>query len=71
MPSLVGPVKINSAEGVVTFGDTLYSAPKSTTKTAAGSGAFNTGDFLITNNGLSSTNTYDPDAADQNVVGNV
>lgn len=70
MPSIVGPIKINSVEGIVTFGDTLYTGPKSTAKTSAGSGAFNTGDFHMTNNGLSSTNTSDPDVADSNVAAN-
>jgi spore germination protein PF len=69
MPSIVGPIKINSiGGGVVNFGDSFYVAPKSSSKTAAGSGSFNTGDFLITNNGLSSTNPVDPDIADQNTT---
>ncbi|MCA1030976.1 spore germination protein [Bacillus timonensis] len=71
MPSIVGPIKINSVGGgVVNFGDSFYLSPKSTSKTNAGSGAFNTGDFICTNNGLSATNTFDPDANDQNVAGN-
>ncbi|QDP39755.1 spore germination protein [Radiobacillus deserti] len=71
MPSAVGPLKINSVSGgVVNFGDSFYLAPKSTSKTAAGSGGFNTGDFINTNNGWSSTVTNDPDAADQNVSAN-
>ncbi|WP_070119864.1 spore germination protein [Bacillus marinisedimentorum] len=70
MPSIVGPVNINEASGVVNFGDTFYVSPKSTGKTYAGSGGFNTGNFVNTNNGLSSTNTGDPDAADSNVSAN-
>jgi spore germination protein PF len=70
MPSIVGPVKINSAAGIVNFGDSLYTSPKSASKSSAGAGAFNTGDFLMTNNGLSLTNTVDPDVADQNIAGN-
>ena len=63
MPSIVGGVKINSvgSAGIVNIGDALYISPKSTSKTYAGSGSFNTGDFLNTNNGLSSTNTNDQD----------
>jgi len=51
-------------------GDTLYVSPKVTSKTFGGSGAFNTGNFIIANNGISLTNTLDADAFDQNVVGN-
>ncbi|GAA0491531.1 spore germination protein [Virgibacillus sp. MSP4-1] len=71
MPSMVGPIKINSVGGgVVNFGDAFYLAPKSSSKTNAGSGALNTGDFIVTNNGLSSTNPFDPDVQDQGNVGN-
>ncbi|WP_010529898.1 spore germination protein [Lentibacillus jeotgali] len=71
MPSIVGPIKINSVDGGVTnFGDSFYLAPKSTSKTSSGSGSFNTGDFINTNNGVSSTNPLDPDVNDQNVSGN-
>ncbi|MFQ3543822.1 spore germination protein [Halobacillus rhizosphaerae] len=71
MPSIVGPIKItNVGGGVVNFGDGFYLAPKSSSKTNAGSGALNTGDFICTNNGLSSTNPFDPDVNDQNIAGN-
>ncbi|UOQ43479.1 spore germination protein [Halobacillus salinarum] len=71
MPSLVGAVSINSVGGgVVNFGDGFYLSPKSTSKTSAGSGALNTGNFICTNNGLSSTNPIDPDVNDQNVTAN-
>ncbi|WP_181349185.1 spore germination protein [Thalassobacillus sp. CUG 92003] len=71
MPSIVGPIRINSvAGGVVNFGDAFYLAPKSTSKTNAGSGSNNTGDFICTNNGFSSTNPFDPDVNDQNVTAN-
>ncbi|GGC74159.1 putative spore germination protein GerPF [Thalassobacillus devorans] len=71
MPSIVGPIKINSVGGgVINFGDAFYLSPKSTSKTNAGSGSLNTGDFINTNNGFSSTNPFDPDVNDQNVAGN-
>ncbi|UFU00524.1 spore germination protein [Radiobacillus kanasensis] len=71
MPSAVGPLKINSVSGgVVNFGDSFYLAPKSTSKTSAGAGGFNTGDFINTNIGWSSTNTNDPDGVDQPLAGN-
>jgi spore germination protein PF len=71
MPSIVGPIKINSVGGgVVNFGDSFYLSPKSTSKTSAGSGSFNTGDFINTNTGVSSTNPIDPDVNDQNQTAN-
>ncbi|KOO50254.1 spore germination protein [Priestia koreensis] len=71
MPALIGPVQIVSVGGgVVTFGDTFYVSPKSGSKTAAGSGSFNTGNFINTNTGISGTNTLDPDINDQNNVAN-
>ncbi|MFC4322318.1 spore germination protein [Litchfieldia salsa] len=71
MPSIVGPIKINSVGGgVVNFGDAFYLSPKSTSKTNAGSGAFNTGDFINTNNGVNATNTFDPDGNDQQLAAN-
>lgn len=71
MPSIIGPIKISSVSGgVVNFGDSFYVAPKSSSKTAAGSGGLNTGDFINTNNGLSATNLIDPDVNDQNQIGN-
>jgi spore germination protein PF len=71
MPAIVGPVAINSVGGgVINFGDSFYISPKSASKTSAGSGALNTGNFVITNNGLSATNTIDPDINDQDIVAN-
>lgn len=66
MPSIVGPITINSiGGGVVNFGDSLNVSPTSSSKTNAGSGAFNTGDWIVTNNGISVTNSVDPDVNDQ------
>lgn len=70
MPSIVGPIKINSNEGIINFGDSFYLSPKSTAKTSSGSGSFNTGDFICTNTGVSSTNPVDPDFIDQLITGN-
>jgi spore germination protein PF len=71
MPSIIGPVKINNVSGgVVNFGDSFYISPKSASKVSAGSGSFNTGDFICTNNGISATNTVDPDFNDQQTVAN-
>ncbi|MFC7392276.1 spore germination protein [Scopulibacillus cellulosilyticus] len=70
MPSLIGPIKVNTVSGAVNFGDTLNVAPKAVSKTFTGSGGFGTGDFHIENNGFSLTNTFDPDINDTNNAGN-
>jgi spore germination protein PF len=72
MPAIVGPIKITtvSSGAVVQVGDSLYISPKMTAKTNSGSGSFNTGDFLQTNNGISLTNTLDSDVQDSNVKQN-
>lgn len=71
MPSIVGPLKINSVSGgTVNFGDAFYIAPKSSSKTNSGSGSNNTGDFINTNNLISSTHPYDQDLFDQLIAAN-
>jgi spore germination protein PF len=72
MPAVVGPIKITSISSGAVFqvGDALYISPKSASKAQAGSGGFNTGDFIMTNNGISLTNTFDPDLFDSNVAAN-
>jgi hypothetical protein len=67
MPSIVGNIKINSvgSSGVVNIGDAMHISPSSSSKTFAGAGSFNTGDFGQTNNNISATNTSDPDVVDQ------
>ncbi|WP_188207095.1 spore germination protein [Alkalibacillus aidingensis] len=71
MPSIVGPLKINSVDGgTVNFGDAFYIAPKSSSKSNAGSGALNTGQLIQTNNLLSTSNPVDPDLKDQQIAGN-
>jgi len=71
MPAIIGPVQIvNVGGGIVQFGDTVYISPKSSTKTFAGSGGFNTGGLIVTNNGLSGTNVLDTNVIDQPIAGN-
>ncbi|QOR67493.1 spore germination protein [Cytobacillus suaedae] len=70
MPSVVGPVNINSNEGVLNLGDSFYISPKGSSKSSLGSGAANTGDFHIVNNVFSATNAIDPDANDSNITAN-
>ncbi|MBA4538744.1 spore germination protein [Bacillus aquiflavi] len=71
MPAIIGPVQIvNVGGGVVQFGDALILSPKGSTKSHTGSGSLNTGGFIITNNGVSSTNILDWNVIDQPTVGN-
>lgn len=69
MPAIVGAVKVNSIgnSGVFNIGDVYRLSPQSTAKTFAGAGSFITGDYLRVRNERSTTNTYDQDAADQNI----
>ncbi|BCJ86666.1 spore germination protein [Effusibacillus dendaii] len=71
MPAILGALKVISvgSSGVVHVGDVLIIAPKAASKTYAGSGSFNTGDFPSTYNVVSSTNTNDQDLVDANVAG--
>lgn len=70
MPSIIGPIKINSVDGIANFGDAFYISPKNTSKTNVGSGSFNTGDFINTNTGVSTTGTNDPDVVDSSQTAN-
>ncbi|QCJ41709.1 spore germination protein [Bacillus sp. S3] len=71
MPAIIGPVQIvNVSGGIVQFGDTVYISPKSSTKTFAGSGGFNTGGLIVANNGISGTNVLDTNLIDQPIAGN-
>ncbi|UOF92321.1 spore germination protein [Fodinisporobacter ferrooxydans] len=69
MPAMIGAFKAISINigGILQVGDAAAIVPKEATKTCAGSGAFNTGDFALTQNFLNSTNTIDTDASDQNI----
>lgn len=67
MPAIIGSIQIAnvSSGGAVNFGDSLNIAPKANSKTFSGSGSTNNGVLVVTNNGLSTTNTQDSDAVDQ------
>lgn len=72
MPAIVGPIQIvNVGGGVVHFGDAGWISPKANSKSYSGSGGFNTGGFIITNNGISGTNVLDTNLIDQPTVGNL
>lgn len=71
MPAIVGPIQfVNVGGGVVHIGDSLNIAPKSNSKSFNGSGGFNTGGFIVTNNGINATNTADANLIDQPIAGN-
>lgn len=71
MPAIIGPVQIvNVGGGVVQFGDTLFISPKSASKSMTGSGASNTGGFIITNSAFNANNLIDTNAVDQPITGN-
>jgi len=68
VPSIVGNIKINnvSQSSNVQIGDTGFIALSSTSKNYGGAAAFSPGDSFagVSNNQASSTNTNDPDVAD-------
>lgn len=73
MPAIInGPLQIPNigGSGVVFFGDTVVVSPKYSSKTYGGSGAFSIGGFVITTNGLSSTNVVDTSLVEQPTIGN-
>lgn len=71
MPAIVGPVQVlNIGGGIVQFGDSLFISPKSASKSMSGSGAGNTGAFIITNNIFNANNALDTNLIDQPMAGN-
>ncbi|MFC5450769.1 spore germination protein [Paenibacillus aestuarii] len=71
MPSIVGVVKILTVgpSSVVHFGDSVIISPNSSSKTFAGAGSFNTGDFPRIYNAYSNTVTNDSDLIENNASG--
>ncbi|NBJ69814.1 MULTISPECIES: spore germination protein [Clostridia] len=67
MPSIVGAVKVVrvGADTIVNVGDVYQLSPTDMSKTSAGDGSLNTGDFLRIMSRTNSTNNYDPDVIDQ------
>jgi spore germination protein PA len=68
MPAIVGHIKVlNIATGsIFQIGDSVILSPSSSSKTFAGAGSFNTGDFPRVLNAVSSTNTNDSDLVEAN-----
>lgn len=72
MGSYVTPgIDINSNEGTIVTGNAFYISPTNTSKVVAGSGAFNTGIYILNNNGVSPISAVDPDVLDSIVRENV
>jgi hypothetical protein len=70
MPAFVGPILIESSNGAISAGDAFALAPKSTSKSSVGSGALNTGDFMVITDDKNITNFYDFDIIDQTTIFN-
>lgn len=70
MPAVVGSIRIVSisSSSIVHIGDAVLLAPRAVSKAFAGAGSFITGDGTQSFNSVSSTNTYDNDAADSNLI---
>ncbi|WP_407639775.1 spore germination protein [Bacillus sinesaloumensis] len=64
----LGPIEINSNEGVIVTGNSFYVSPTSSSKTITGSGSFNTGIYVTNHNHVSRSNTLDPDFSDANTA---
>ena len=60
---------VQNSNGSFNLGDFYNVSPKENTKAYNGSGASNVGFVVNTFNGVSATNTFDSDLADQNQVG--
>jgi spore germination protein PF len=69
MPSVVGNLVVQNSNGSFNLGDFYNVSPKENTKAYNGSGASNVGFVVNTFNGVSATNTFDSDVADQDQIG--
>ncbi|HDR7685302.1 MULTISPECIES: spore germination protein [Bacillus cereus group] len=69
MPSVVANLVVQNSTGSFNLGDFYNVSPKENTKSYNGSGSSNVGFVVNTFSGVSATNTFDADVADQNQVG--
>ncbi|WP_243290527.1 spore germination protein [Bacillus sp. FJAT-47783] len=66
MPAFVGAIELESVgDGAFKVGDTFSISPKSSLKSALGSGALNTGDRMRTVNIRNVSNEFNPNVSDQ------
>ncbi|OJD59881.1 spore germination protein [Bacillus sp. NH11B] len=71
MPSVVGNLVVQNSNGSFNLGDFYNVSPKENTKAYNGSGSSSVAFVVNTFSGVSATNTFDSDVADQNQVGTV
>ncbi|MFB6732144.1 spore germination protein [Bacillus mobilis] len=69
MPSIIGNMVVQNSNGSFNLGDFYNVSPKENTKAYNGPGSSNVTFVLNTFNGVSATNTFDSDVADQSQVG--
>ncbi|WP_103945693.1 spore germination protein [Bacillus sp. ok061] len=69
MPSVVANLVVQNSAGSFNLGDFYNVSPKENTKSYNSSGASNVGFVVNTFSGVSATDTFDADVADQNQVG--
>ncbi|KAA6470375.1 spore germination protein [Bacillus wiedmannii] len=69
MPAIVGNLVVQNSNGSFNLGDFYNVSPKENTKGYNGCGSSNVGFVVNTFSGVSATNTFDGDLADQNQVG--
>lgn len=69
MPAILGNLVLQTSNGSFNLGDFYNVSPKENTKAYNGSGSSNVAFVLNTFNGVSATNTFDSDVADQSQVG--
>ncbi|BCC18302.1 spore germination protein [Bacillus paranthracis] len=68
MPSILGNLVVQNSNGSFNLGDFYNVSPKENTKAYNGSGGSNVA-FIVNNfNGVSATNTFDSDVADQDQI---
>ncbi|HGO9421379.1 spore germination protein [Bacillus cereus] len=68
MPSILGNLVVQNSNGSFNLGDFYNVSPKENTKAYNGSGGSSVA-FIVNNfNGVSATNTFDSDVADQDQV---
>lgn len=68
MPSILGNLVVQNSNGSFNLGDFCNVSPKENTKAYNGSGGSNVA-FIVNNfNGVSATNTFDSDVADQDQI---
>ncbi|MEI4605853.1 spore germination protein [Bacillus cereus] len=65
MPSVVGNLAVQNSNGSFNLGDFYNVSPKENVKLYNGSGSENEAVIINTFNGISATNTFDSDVADQ------